>query len=661
MSITRDRWGIPTVVAGSLLEVARAQGRAMAADRAGQLELERRRAEGTCAEVYGAAALEWDVFARRAQLVRTAQRAHAALSGESVAFFGAYVEGLNEVLDRDRRWEAWTPLAVFAVQHVLFSGFPSQLWRRHLAASAAAEWLPLFRHEGLPGGSNAFVVAGSRTASGLPLIAGDPHRIIEAPNCYAQVRLVCTDPADSFDVAGFTFPGLPGVQHFAHAGEVAWAITNAVADDEDIRPVVAGDMVRRERTTVRVRQDDGSLQAIDIELAETDHGPVVLHDAGEDGEDGEDGAASYSLRSPSWVLGDLGLDAVVDLLRSRSADDVTAAFGRWVGPVNNLLVADRGGVVEHRVVGRVPQRDADRRWTGWVEDLPRRTGDVLVTANHRATTEFSRIGSDFAPPHRARRIEQLLAERLAEGPLAVDAAAAVLADDRQNAGTALLDLVGSLTGLGPAATALRDRLLVWDRSMAVGSVDAARFAEVRAAVVDAFAAAPALAGLDGSPHGELFAPWFDLRGRVRLCLPNLLAADRPFGLDPRALVAAALEEVAAGPDPAPWGEWHVVLPLTPHHQFGLPLPDGLPAAPSLPVPGDDDCVLATKSLGGRGPCVQGPVARYVFDLAGDSRWVVPLGAAGEPADPHHHDQQAVWVAGGVLPLERHDVRPQENP
>ncbi|GAA4105616.1 hypothetical protein GCM10023066_56150 [Nocardioides kongjuensis] len=117
--IVRDAHGIPSVFGGSVLEVAREQGRATAQDRAWQLEVERRRAEGTCAELFGPSALEWDVLARRALLVDLARRAYAALVPESRAFVDAYVDGVNEVLER--RWQPWTPLAVFAVQHLLFS------------------------------------------------------------------------------------------------------------------------------------------------------------------------------------------------------------------------------------------------------------------------------------------------------------------------------------------------------------------------------------------------------------------------------------------------------------------------------------------------------------------------------------------------------------
>lgn len=658
--ITRDAWGIPHVAGASVLEVAREQGRATAQDRPWQLEVERRRAEGTCAEVFGPAALEWDLLVRRALLVDVARRAHAALRPESRAFVDAYVDGVNDELERP--WHPWTPLGVFAVQHLMFSRFPGKLWQ-HFVASVlgedAAEALDLLRTEGLPGGSNAVAVAGSLTASGLPIVAGDPHRVVEAPGCYAQVRLTCTDPDDPFDVAGLTFVGVPGVQHFGHAGPagsgVAWGVTNAVADDEDVyaeelvrhrgaviaRGTTGWEPVARRVEVVRVRTGDDEYDAVPVEVLVTERGPVVTGGPGL--------PDTFSLRNPSYVLGDLGFDALLPLLRSRSAADVTAAFRHWVGPVDNLLVADARGI-EHRVVGRVPTRGPDGAWTGWVEDLPRRTGDVLVTANDRATAEFARIGDDFAPPHRARRLAEVVGGLVAAGPATPEALGGVLADDRQVAGEVLLDLAAGLRDLTPPAAALRDRLLAWDRRMAADSVEAALFAAVRAAVVESYAAAPALAGVDASPFGELYAPWFDLRARLRLAIPTLLSAPKAFGVDPLQAVADALEVVAVAPEPGTWGSAHVVVPLTAAQQFGLAAPEGhVPPWPA--VAGDDDCVLATRALGGTGACVHGPVARFVWDLAGRSRWVVPLGASGDPASPHHHDQQAAWAAGQTIPLE----------
>ncbi|MDN5743622.1 MAG: penicillin acylase family protein [Nocardioidaceae bacterium] len=673
--ISRDALGIAHIQGADVLEVAREQGRAIAHDRAWQLEVERRRAEGTCAEIFGVGALEWDRLVRRSQLPETARRAYAAMSTESQAFVDAYVVGVNQVTSVAQRWHSWTPLGVFAAQHLLFSRFPTKLWQRHVQSvlgEEAAAVLDLLRAEGMPGGSNAIAVAGGLSASGLPILAGDPHRVIEAPGCYAQVRLVCADPHDAFDVAGLSFVGVPGIQHFGHAGAVAWGVTNAVADDEDID---TAEMVRRDRLvlsrsegsdawnrverrveTIRVRTDTGTFATEDVEILVTERGPVVLG--------GPEDLPAFSLRTPAWVLGNLGFDTLLPLLRARTVADVTTAFEQWVGPVDNLLVADTTGQVEHRVVGRVPQRALVGRWVGWVEHLPQRDaadhGGVLVSANDRADAEFARIGNDFAPAHRATRIAELVGNLAARGPITPEALALALADDYQSAGQRLLAGIADVSELSASAERLRTRLLVWDRRMAADSVEAACFAAVRAAVVEHWAIQVEV--IDGSPYGALFAPWFDVRARIRVALPRLLAAkardsahqDSRFDA-PEVTIRGALEDVSAAMertgDPPAWGASHQATPLTPEEQFGHAAPPGS-TPPRVAVAGDDDCVLATRALGGVGDCVHGPVARWVWDLAGQSSWVVPLGASGDPASAHHHDQQQIWAAGGTMPLVR---------
>lgn len=660
MTVFRDAWGVPHIRAGSVLELAFEQGRVTARDRAWQLEIERLRGEGRTAALLGEAGVEWDTFARRALLADIARRAYAGLDPESHAFVAAYVDGVNaafaagvEAPELDRleaqpgSWEPWTPLAVFLVQHVLFGTYPSKLWQRRVRDLVGPEAVRLFAPEGLSGGSNALAVGGLRSASGAPIVGGDPHRLFEEPNVYQQVRLAC----DEFDVAGYSFPGVPGVQHFAHAGEVAWGITNAMADYQDLHPErltrVAGAVQDADGQPARAWTEEVLVRggaSVPVEVLVTARGPVILG--------GPDLDETWSLRTPSWLLGDLGFSALLPLLRSRTVADVDAAFGRWVEPVNNVVVADRTGAVLHRVAGLVPTRDG-ATWTGYVSDLPRQEiapDGQFATANQRGSAAYDVIGVGFAPPFRADRINALLDGR--DG-LTRDDVAGVLGDVRQNAGHVLLDRVAALGVLSPSAARVRDELARWDRAMGSDSPGAALFAAVRERVVARICAAEALAPLaGGSPHGALYDPWFALPTRVSVALHVILAADRPFGLDVPALVADALEDTAldhgAGEVPA-WGARHVFHPL-----HGLELFDlgHARTAPATPLPGDTDAVFAANVLPGSTVCVRGPVARYVWDLADReaSGWVVPLGASGLPDSPHHHDQNTAWAAGGVVPL-----------
>ena len=115
-------------------------------------------------------------------------------------------------------------------------------------------------------------------------LAGDPHRIIELPGVYQQVRLACPE----FDVVGLAFPGVPGLPHFGHTGDVAWAITNAMADYQDLyrrgapprrgrpasRPAAATgwEPAAAHIETIEVR---GAGRRETVEVIETARGPVI--------------------------------------------------------------------------------------------------------------------------------------------------------------------------------------------------------------------------------------------------------------------------------------------------------------------------------------------------------------------------------------------------
>ncbi|MET9892460.1 penicillin acylase family protein [Streptomyces sp. NPDC006465] len=671
--IYRDTWGIPHLRAGSANELARAQGRITAVDRAWQLEVERHRFQGTSAAFLGAEAVGWDRFARQARLGDTARRCFETLAErdpESAAWIIAYVDGVNDGLAEGAarapefaasglapgRWEPWSPLGVWLGTHILFAGFPAKLWREEVVRRLGADAVGLFAMDG-PGtaGSNGWLVSGERTATGQAVVAGDPHRFIEDPGVYQQIRLSCPE----FDVVGIAVPGVPGVAHFAHTGTVAWAITNAMADYQDLyrerlRLVDTGD-----GGTVEALDPDGVWRAaarhvervevaggesVEVEVIETARGPVVIGGVGAE--------ESISLRCPPRVTGDLGFGALLPLLRARRVADVDRAFDAWAEPVNVVQAADTEGGLLHRVAGRVPVRHAANRtrvvpaweagheWTGWhatpygpVED------GVAVMANQRGIA--APLGVEFSPPHRAARIRQLLdaGDTWSAGDMP-----AIHMDTHLGSAAALLDRLAALELSGPAAE-LRDRLLRWNRHMDADSATAAVFAEVRGAVVRRLAAHPALAVLAEPPaHPAVFLPWLALTPRVAFALENLLTERELYGIDRDAVVRASVEEVAARPASGTWGDTHRLAPWR-------ALTGTAYDEPALS--GDNDCVLSTSSVPGLTDLsARGPAARYVWDLADrdNSLWVVPFGADGVPGAAHHRDQLPLWLAGDLVPV-----------
>ncbi|MFI9823409.1 penicillin acylase family protein [Streptomyces sp. NPDC052013] len=713
--IFRDAWGIPHLRADSALELARVQGRVTALDRAWQLEVERHRLQGTSASFLGAEALPWDRLARRARLADTAQRCFAALERrdpETAQWVRAYVDGVNEGLSTASapeferaaltpgRWRPWTPLGVWLATHILFAGFPAKLWREQVAAHLGADAVGLFATDGpATSGSNGWLVAGERTTTGHAVIAGDPHRFIEDPGVYQQLHLSCPE----FDVVGLAVPGVPGIAHFGHTGTVAWAITNAMADYQDLyrerlRRTGAGiEALGPDGTWHRAARHTETIEVagetpVEIEVVETPRGPIVIggpegledgpvvvgsgpavaddvarrpgegggHEQSEGGADGVTGPAApplaVALRYPPRVTEDLGFSALLPLLRARSVGDIDRAVDLWAEPVNVVQAADTEGGTLHRVAGRVPVRAADNRlrlvpaweagheWQDWHES-PRAglTDGVAVMANQRGPA--TPLGVEFAPPHRAERITALLAGK--ERWSAADMPA-IHTDTHLASAAALLDRLATLDpeALSHPAAELRDRLLHWDRRMDAGSADAARYAAVRGAVVRRLAAHPAFAALATPPaYPEVFLPWLALLPRIAFALEHLLTAEELYGIDRTDAVRAALEEVAARPPAGTWGDthrlapWRALPPQTPYDEPGLS--------------GDHDCVLCTSAVPGLTDlAARGPAARYVWDLARreNSRWVVPFGASGDPGSPHHRDQQPLWLAGDLVPV-----------
>ncbi|MFG2955440.1 penicillin acylase family protein [Streptomyces sp. NPDC048291] len=379
----RDAWGIPHLRAADALELARAQGRVTARDRAWQLEVERHRAQGTSASFLGAPAVAWDVFARRARLADTARRCFEALERrdpETAEWVRAYVAGVNEGLPAGAArtpefartaltpgtWEPWHPLGIWLATHILFAGFPAKLWREEAIRHLGEEAIPLFATDGpATAGSNGWLLAGSRTTTGHALLAGDPHRFIEAPGVYQQIHLSCPE----FDVVGLAVPGIPGIAHFAHTGTVAWSITNAMADYQDLYR----ERLRRTETAVEALAPDGTwtpttrhTETIDIsgnpplhiELLETPRGPVITGGPGETSEAAANGdglpAAADGAQPPQGPPAPDG-------------EGRTSPLSRAAGPATGRLAAAADGALPPQ--GR-PAPDHEGR----TSPLPRAAG-----------------------------------------------------------------------------------------------------------------------------------------------------------------------------------------------------------------------------------------------------------------------------------------------
>ena len=676
VEILRDALGVPHCYAADEAEAFHAQGWVHAADRLWQMEHDRRRALGRMAEVVGSAAVVADVFHRRLDLEWYVRRDLAALSPDAVAMLEAYASGVNawmaaSPLPREfgvaglsaedvAPWEPWHSLLVHRVRHLLMGSARSKLWRAvvagvlgpDVARSMVAGWgeehlacVPpgaVCSSEGLgdaDGGSNNWVLSGARTASGLPLLAGDPHRELEAPNVYVQGHVSCP----SWDVLGIGMPGVPGFPHFGHNARVAWSITHGMADDQDLFTFEPGSFAGAGRTeVVWVRGGD----RVEVEVVRTPRGPLVSDDVA---------LCWTALGEPDEP--NVGFDAFAPMLRSSTVGELFESMRPWVEPVNNLLGADVDGTIGYQLRGRLPVRarsdavwapvpgsDESLAWTGWVpfDDLPRvidPDGGFLFSANNRVSASPSApyVGVDVAPPWRAQRIVSLLSSM---SEATVDDMVRVHVDDISLPARRIRERLGAWLPLDG-----------WDGSMSSLSRPAAAYSVLRRELL--------VVALERSGLGDVLAthPWNRLLPGVvpetvlwRVVAQHLQTDDRSllggWSWD-EAIAVARLraEEIWRGES---WGLLHRT---SQRHVLGG-LDPSLHPAQRVEVSGD----LDTVQVSGYTPTVgfdvkTGSVARYVWDVADWDRsaWVVPLGAAGAPPDPHAADQQDAWAAGRLFP------------
>ncbi len=739
VEIWRDADGIPHVEARSVHDVCVGQGFVHAQDRLWHMEYDRRRAYGRWAEYAGRAAVPQDARFRRLRLGATARTDYDSANDETRAMLDAYAAGVNAFLASTRtlpaefrllgaRPEPWTPwdcLAVFKVRHVDMGPWQQKVWRarllRRLGAAVAAKLCPgipanltlivppgaqfagqppdalgaftaiapLLAEAGdfeadLEGGSNNWAVSGMRTASGKPLVAGDPHRALDVPNVYYQNHLACPE----FDAIGLSFPGVPGMPHFGHNRHVAWCVTHAMADCQDLfverfdrddpaRYLFRGEWRRAgvTRETIQVR----AAEPVEIDVTVTHHGPVVLGDPR--------GGYAVTMRYTATAEPNRTFEALLPMLRATSADELEHAMRVWVDPGNNFVFADTRGTIGYRTRGQVPLRAAANAWLpvpGWdgeyewhgvipFEDMPAyRNPDTgwIATANSRITgPEYPHyLGLDYAPDFRTRRVIERL--RGLERATAEDMGR-VHADRVSIPAGEWIGILAGIAVAEPLAQRALTELRAWDGVMDPAAVAPTIYAAFRDRLMrDLFE--PLLGPLAAEAFAAVPGPGVGHIARLRSLLPEWVRRDDrtllPRGTDWSSMLRRSLEAAAAdlggrlGPDVETW-RWGRVHATQPKHPLAAIFPDNAAVLnpSSVPAGGDGDTVQASSFVPAAGFAVtSGSVARYVFDVGNwrNSAWIVPLGASGHPGSPHYADQARDWSELRLRPMryEQADIR-----
>ena len=715
--IDRDRWGIPRISAETDDDLFFGFGYAMAQDRLFQLDYLRRRANGRLSEVLGPDGLELDLTARTIGIGRIAEsewertpaetrRLLTAFSGGIDAFIAAAGERLPiEFGLLDYAPEPWSPVDCLAIagefrayltvrlpvifipelgKRVLGDG---ALYRAFLQGEADDESIvPPGSYPEAPAGSgpvgatiadpsegagsNNWVIGGSRSASGMPIVASDPHIAFAAVSCWYEVTL----DGGSFNVTGMAYAGMPAVM-FGRNRCVAWGITNNICSQRDLYrertdPAHPGAFLydgrwepARERSeTIAVRGGEPVTRTI----RSSRNGPIVDELLPESVR----AAGPVSLRwlgaaHCGWLTSLLAMD------RATSVAGLRRAVRGWRVPTWSLMLADADGHIGYQVAGEIPVRAVEERgyrpgwdpahqWHGVIppEGMPQ-LGDPergwIASANNRTAPEdFPRsLSGRWASGYRARRIRQMLE---AHGRHSRDDCAHMHQDVLSlRAVTCVPPLLRAVAGHADhRIRQAAERLSEWDCRMEADRVGAAIFDVFFGHWCGRVAAerfpddtAPLVAGANAGLATALLsadeAHWFaDGRRQAAIACAMTSALDELTGR-----LGADMSEWC-------WGRLHRIHlrhVLSRRGDLGSLLDRG-----GLPVRGNGTTVCNTGFDPNWGAAM-GANYRMIADFGAEPAglWAVDAqGQSGHPGSAHYCDQLAEWLGGRYhfLPLDR---------
>ncbi|MFN8215845.1 MAG: penicillin acylase family protein [Solirubrobacterales bacterium] len=717
--VRRDRWGVPHIEASAAADLYFAQGFCHAQDRLWQMDFYRRVVSGRVAEMAGAEALPVDRLMRTLGIRRVAEAEAEALAPELRTLLERFCAGVNEGAAAARArplemqllrlsWEPWRPADILGLGKLLAFGLSTN-WERELLRADMVRALgpeltarldptypagnPIVDQEAWSGdglaiveqidavrralglaaeasGSNNWAVSGARSATGSPLIAGDPHLPPSMPGIWYEVGL---RRGERF-VRGASLPGMPGI-YMGQNNDVCWTFTNVMADVQDLfveriegeRYEFEGRWRALEVIHEEIPVKGGEPEPLEIRL--THHGPIVNAALGADADEPL-ALAWQTLAEPTAFAG------MFELLEIESGPDLVAKLAGHTSPASNLIWADRGGSIGYKLIGRLPVRrggcpdlpkpgwTGEFEWEGTVpyEELPELTdpdSGYLVTANNRIVGDSypHHITSEWLDGFRAARIEQLLNETERHD---LDSFEAIQVDDLSLPGLEAARRLGRLRPRGQRERSAIERLRSWDgrldRETIAGTVYQAfllRLARevARAAIGDRDLCERWLDRADNGFTPHTTSPW---RWHSHLMALWEEGDESLIGRDWDGLVLEALAgalddlEERFGPEPGAW-RWGRVHEM----EFPHPLGGSNPLLRRLfnrrLRAGGAQETVSQIAYDPNDPyrAVWAPSWRMVADPADPdrSRWQMFTGQSGHPGSRHYDDLQADWLEG----------------
>jgi len=563
-TIVRDSWGVPHIYAASSHDLFFAQGYVHAQDRFWQMAFWRRAGCGRLSEILGESTLETDRLIRTLGLCRVAAKEVELLGQEERAVLEAYAQGVNAYVSTHQgrlsleftilglagvkyEPEPWTPLDTIAwskaLAWLLSGNMKEELLRAHIAARLGTlavgelmppypDYHPIIVPHSLTGatleavsdaafsgcpvgighdtGSNSWVVAGSRTETGMPLLANDPHLDPVIPSIWYEVGLHC-EPMGSecpWNVVGASLAGAPGVM-IGHNDRIAWGITNLTPDVQDLfiervdpenpnQYEYQGkwlDMeILREEIFVAGRE-----KPVVVNVRITRHGPIINDVVGGMEEEWVYGWQPLAL---SWPGLQPGMQVKGILLQNQAGnwEEFREALSYVDLPGQNCVYADVEGNIGYQAAGRIPIRasgngtapvpgwSGEYEWVGYIpfDELPRTfnpPAGYIVTANNAAVgPDFPYLISvDWDRGYRARRIVELIE---ADPSLSIEDMEAIQGDSNVAWARDVLLYMMTLPNDDPRLSEALDLMREWDGQAVRRSAGAALFEAFRVHLVD---------------------------------------------------------------------------------------------------------------------------------------------------------------------------------
>ncbi len=536
-------------------------------------------------------------------------------------------------------------------------------------------------------GSNNWVVDGTKTTTGKPLLANDPHLGIAMPSVWYMNALHCNTVSDAcpFSVAGYTFPGVPGVV-IGHNDQIAWGVTNTGPDVQDlfiekINPANPNqyeymgkweDMeIRNEVIKVKGAPD------VNLQVKSTRHGPIMS-----DVFEGvtEPLALQWTATRETSHL----IDAVLKINTARNWDEFRAGLKDWDVPAQNFVYADTEGNVGYQAPGNVPIRaqgdgtmpvpgwTGEYEWKGYIpfDELPfvfNPSSHYIVTANNQVVPDSYPylITKDWAAPYRATRIEELVR---AKEKLSPDDFETIQGDVYSIPLVKLQQFIKPLTFENSTASRALEYANAWDGRMARDSQGAAILEATYNALVeelfskrlsaetfkmyqgDGNSTRQAIDLLLDQPESEW---WDDPTTPARETRDARLTSAFQSGVN-------FLEKLYGGaPSEWTWGRLHTA---TFEHPFGTikPLNLLLNVGP-LATDGHGFTITNAGYRINANGYAQRTVSsmRQIIDLTGwdAMRWIFTTGQSGQALSPHYSDLTEKWrdVKYELLPFSRAQV------